>query len=128
MINQIPEKELDALAECLDTFLKAGVEVERRQVREKAYVELEVAKELGDFDSPTMSESEVEIRRTNLEVRENAVTLMKLVDERRKGLYITQMTELSKEPRASGLVALTSSAKDARRAARRALLRRQHQS
>ena len=116
MINQIPEKELDALAECLDTFLKAGVEVERRQVREKAYDELEVAKELGDFDSPTMSESEVEIRRTNLEVRENAVTLMKLVDERRKGLSITQMTDLSKESRASGLVAPTSSAKDARRA------------
>ena len=102
--------------------------MEHRQVREKAYVELEVAKELGDFDSPTMSESEMEVRRTTLEVRKNAVTLMKLVDKRRKGLYITQMTELSKEPRASGLVAPTSSAKDARRAARRALLRRQHQS
>ena len=117
MNNQSPDEEWDELAECLDTPpSKAGEEAERRQVREKADAKPEVAKELADFDSPTMSESEVEVRRTTLEVRDNAFTLMKRVDERRKGLSITQMTDLSKESRASGLVAPTSSAKDARRA------------
>ena len=63
MNNESPEEEWDELGECLDTPpSKAGLEAERRQVREKSDAELEVAKELDYFDSPTMSESEEEVR------------------------------------------------------------------